>query len=92
MSLVTSRARGRTIGVLCLVALLASVPPPDSPVADAAQRGAVAQVRVLLREGADVNAPQGDGMTALHWAATRGSAELAAVLLSAGANLTAVDT
>ena len=32
-------------------------------------------VRALLKQGADVNAVQGDGVTALHWAATRGDAE-----------------
>ena len=46
---------------------------PDSPVADAAMRGDVETVRSLLKDGADVNAAQGDGMTALHWAAERGS-------------------
>ena len=50
---------------------------PDAPVADAAQRGDVDGVRALLRDGADVNAAQGDGMTALHWAAHGGDAELA---------------
>ena len=62
---------------------------PDSPVADAAQRGDLAAVRLLLRDGADVNAAQGDGMTALHWAAERGSRELAEVLLYAGARVDA---
>ena len=62
---------------------------PDSPVADAAQRGDLAAVRRLLREGADVNAAQGDGMTALHWAAERGNGELAEVLLYAGARVDA---
>ena len=33
-------------------------------------------VQALLKQGADVNAAQGDGMTALHWAAERGDAEL----------------
>ena len=33
-------------------------------------------VKSLLKDGADVNAPQGDGMTALHWAAERGDPEL----------------
>ena len=28
-----------------------------------------AAVRALLKQGVDVNAAQGDGMTALHWAA-----------------------
>ena len=42
-----------------------------------------------MRQGDDVNAAQGDGMTALHWAATHGDAELAEVLLYAGANVRA---
>ena len=33
-------------------------------------------MRTLLKQGSDVNAAQGDGMTALHWAAQRGDAEL----------------
>ena len=46
-----------------------------------------ATVKKLLKEGVDVNAAQGDGMTALHWAALNGDAELASMLLYAGANL-----
>src|SRR5688572_27567865 len=61
--------------------------PADSPVADAAMRGDTARVRVLLKQGADVNAAQGDGMTALHWAATRGDAGQIAMLVYAGARL-----
>lgn len=41
----------------------------EAPVADAAMRRDSLRVRALIREGADVNAAQGDGMTALHWAA-----------------------
>jgi uncharacterized protein len=65
----------------------ATRPRIDSPVADAAMQKDLATVRALVREGADVNAPQGDGMTALHWAATNGDAEMAVLLLRAGANL-----
>ena len=61
----------------------------DSPVADAAMHGDVEAVRSLLRDGADVNAAQGDGMTALHWAARLGQSELVEVLLYAGAKLDA---
>jgi uncharacterized protein len=61
----------------------------DSPVADAAMRGDKTAVRTLLKQGADANAAQGDGMTALHWAARRGDAETARMLIHAGANLRA---
>ena len=46
-------------------------------------------VRSLLQEGADVNTAQGDGMTALHWAAVNGQLDTAKMLLYAGANLRA---
>ena len=62
---------------------------PPAPVAEAAMRHDTAAVRALVRQGDDVNAAQGDGMTALHWAATHGDAELAEVLLYAGANVRA---
>lgn len=75
--------------LLVMALFVAAAPPPDSPVADAAMRGDVEAVRRLLRQGADVNAAQGDGMTALHWAAERGDAELAEMLVYAGANVEA---
>ena len=61
-----------------------------SAVADAAARGDKAAIRDLLKQGADVNAAQGDGMSALHWAAERGDAELADLLIYGGANTGAV--
>jgi ankyrin repeat protein len=63
--------------------------PSHSAVADAAMRHDLPAVRALLRDGADVNTAQGDGMAALHWAATHGDAELAGTLLYAGANVRA---
>ena len=53
-------------------------------------RGDREAVRELLRQGLDVNAAQGDGMTALHWAASSGDAELLDILLYAGADVAAV--
>src|SRR6185295_19556938 len=69
---------------------LAGAAPSTSPVADAAMRADKDGVRTLLKQGADVGAAQGDGMTALHWAAERGDAALADMLLYAGANVAAV--
>ena len=74
-----------------LVALFATVlmaaGPVEAPVADAARIGDIDAVRALLRDGADVNAAQGDGMSALHWAAELGNVDLMDVLLYAGAEL-----
>jgi len=42
-----------------------------SDVADAVMRGDTAAVRALIRKKVDVNAPQRDGSTALHWAVHR---------------------
>ena len=57
-----------------------------SDVADAAMRGDTAAVRALIAQKADVNARQGDGATALHWAAYRSNQELTDLLIRAGAN------
>src|SRR5262245_58210613 len=69
--------------LLCMSVLILAAPPSNSPVADAAARGDKDAVRGLLQKGADVNAAQSDGMTALHWAAYKGDAELADMLLYA---------
>ena len=75
--------------VALLAVLLSGALLTDSPVADAAMTGDLASVRALLSDGADVNAPQGDGMTALHWAARAANADLAGLLLEAGADVDA---
>jgi ankyrin repeat protein len=49
--------------------------------------GDIAAVRALLQQKADVNGAQGDGSTALHWAAFRDDLEMAKVLLAAGADV-----
>jgi len=77
------------VGVVAAWSSIAAVAsrPPASPIADAAMRGDVATVRTLIARRADVNAPQGDGMTALHWAADHGDSAMAAELLRAKANV-----
>lgn len=61
----------------------------DSPIANAAQAGDREGVRALLKKGLDVNEAQGDGTTALHWAAMKGDAAMAQMLIVAGANVRA---
>lgn len=57
---------------------------------DAASKGDLATVRALIAARANVNAAQGDGMTALHWAAERGDLPMTTVLLKAGAKVTPI--
>jgi ankyrin repeat protein len=56
-----------------------------SDVADAVMRGDRSVLRKLIDAKADVNAPQIDGATGLHWAVYRGDVETADLLLRAGA-------
>jgi uncharacterized protein len=92
MSVASHRGPERAAPHLVLIVLLltATLGASGSPVADAAMRGDRDAVRALLKQGADANAARGDGMTALHFAAQRGDAELAAMLIYAGANVASV--
>ncbi|MBV9508616.1 MAG: ankyrin repeat domain-containing protein [Acidobacteriia bacterium] len=58
----------------------------SSPVADAAMNQDRISLRTLIAQHADVNAPQADGATALHWAAHWNDEETAALLMQAGAH------
>src|SRR4051812_21969760 len=51
-----------------------------SLIADAAEKSDLSAIRTLLKRQADVNAPQADGMTALHWAVYHGDIEAAKML------------
>ena len=61
----------------------------DMTLSGAAMQGDRDAVRLLIAQGADVNAAQGDGMTALHWAAFKDDVDMARVLIKAGANVKA---
>ena len=74
------------LAALMLTALVYGAADAPATIAEAAMARDGDTVRRLLKQGADVNAAQGDGMTALHWAAMNGDAALAETLLYAGAN------
>ena len=56
----------------------------------AAEVGDVQALRTLIGDGADPNAVDSGGLTALHWAAVYGHAEAVDLLLRAGARVNAV--
>ena len=79
---------GKTILSGICVALLASA-AGDTRLSEAAMRGDRAAVRTLLSQHVDVDGSQGDGTTAMHWAAFRDDLEMAKMLVQAGANVRA---
>jgi len=85
--------KGRTIGgcvaVLVLCNGLVGRATGPSDVADAVMNGEAAALRTLLQKKSDVNAPQVDGTTALHWAVYRDDLAAADLLLTSGANVKA---
>lgn len=63
----------------------------DQRLIEAVRNKDVQSVRALLKQRADVNAPQGDGATALHWAAHVDDLVIADVLIRAGARPSAAN-
>ena len=77
-------------GVLTLALTFAaslSAAAPDRRVADAAKARDRTALQSLLKQHADVNGTQGDGATALHWAAHWDDADAVRALIAAGANV-----
>jgi len=77
----------RALGACLLIVILfaAGLRGAGSEVADAVMNRDHAALQALLKKKADVNAPQRDGATALHWAVYHDDAEAADLLLRAGA-------
>lgn len=84
---------GRIAGLFLLVFGLAgaSVAAEKAALADAAEQRNAALFRKLLDGGADVNAAQVDGMTALHWAVYHDDVATARMLVRAGAKINAAN-
>jgi ankyrin repeat protein len=74
------------ISAICFAGVAAAA---DTRLADAVEQGDLSAVRALLQEKVDVNAAQGDGTTALHWAAFKDDLDTAKLLINSGAKVTA---
>ena len=77
------------VALLVVMTVSVSAAQSDARLSIAAMKGDAETVGALLAEGVDVNAPQGDGTTALHWAAYRDDVDMARALLAAGAHVDA---
>jgi uncharacterized protein len=78
-----------TLLAVLFFATLGSAAPADTRLVDSARQRDMAAVRTLVAQGVDVNIADGDGSTALHWAASHGDADMTALLLKAGASVKA---
>ena len=90
MRISTRRLRGPSIGLLVLIATLGAG-AADAQLIQAVRSGDVTTARALLARDADVRARQGDGATALHWAAHLNDLETADLLIRAGAAVDAAN-
>jgi uncharacterized protein len=85
MTMNLRQAIGSCAALLLLTTM--GVGAATSDVADAVMRGDSVAVRRLLTQKTDVNAPQADGATALHWAVYQDDLAIVDLLLKAGANV-----
>jgi ankyrin repeat protein len=81
------RVRVKTLAALLAVFIAAVGEAANgSEIADAVKSGESRLVRALVAKGTDVNAPEADGTTAMHWAVRADDASMVEVLLRAGAH------
>jgi ankyrin len=83
MSIGVKFVLGCGLGALVSAATLAAA--ADSRLITAVKANNLESVRALVKQRIDVNAPEGDGSTALHWAVHRDNAAMVEVLVRAGA-------
>ena len=86
---VKSQARWLMLSLL-LVASTAGA-GSDLSLIEAVKGQDTATARELIQRNVDVNTPQADGATALHWAVHRDDLEIAKLLIEAGANVNATN-
>ncbi len=88
----TPVTRAYKCGHSATVTLIMKVMEPPNPDLDttfhsAARNARVEDVKAALENGADINATDGYGLTALHWAGITGCLDLAKLLVNRGANV-----
>ena len=83
------RAAGVALILSCAVTVAAA--ERGQELLDAARAGTVRAVHALVEQGADVNASEPDGTTALHWAARQNDLAIVQLLLDRGARVDAAN-
>ena len=76
------------LGILISITVSAAVPVS---LIEAVKAGDAQAVRAILKQRADVNASEADGMTALHWAVRANDMDTMQLLLRSGANAKAAN-
>ena len=88
----SARSSALSPALLVLALFFASSASAGTKLIEAVKRGDAAAVRALIAQkapGNNVNAPDADGSTALHWAVQRDDVALVDMLLAAGADVKA---
>ena len=83
-----ARLRAPFVLLLALASLGAGQPVP---IVEAVKNGDQVTLRRLLQQRTDVNVPEADGTTALHWAAHRDDIDATELLIRAGATVKATN-
>jgi ankyrin repeat protein len=83
--------RGLCFCAIGLTAAILSGAVVNSEIADATMKRDIEAVRALILKKANVNTPQVDGTTALHWAVENNDLETTDLLIRSGANASAVN-
>ena len=84
-------ATWRRVIPIALAVLLVGAGRDQLSLIDAAKSGDKDALRALLEQKTNINASEGDGSTALHWAAYKDELEGADLLIRAGANVNAAN-
>ena len=87
----TNRVGASLLLVTVILAAHLRAASDDIRLVEAVKNGDNTAVWTLLKQGTDVNATQGDGATALHWAAHWDNHETADLLIRAGATVNAAN-